>query len=596
MSAPPSTSSASPPKAWKYIALSLMVLLILIPLWMMFVSLVLQPEYTVNPEVSMTNRLMWWLIAPVTAVALFAGWRWQAASTQAKAAQEAPALPAQPAAPAARAPLDEAARREYVLEVIGLGVTLDKHRQGKLWEALQQGHAFGSIREQDPMKYPWSAEDKEGQEGGRSASTLENGVGRIPLYWPTPSFYADGPVDTPDDPSSDVNPSVGIVGANDSNGLLWTLFVSAGFELSEHPDRLLERAFAFFDAHPDVPYVVIAASDGLTLRDDARPKGSPPLIKDGHYIPSMPDSSALFVLARRERVEAIRPFAVEDVVEHTIEDIDELNRRGLARRIGVNYLRLMSLAQPRSKDAVHRNLTVPEWLAESAKLSKSPDFYPDRTISFYADRFNPFGGGVVRAPEGFKPTPWFPVPWTKEQLAEFDALPTLGYLHRPTYINLTDQDGKPLQRRDARTKALIQGWQQALLTLPEAQRKTAPARIVASTGGDTDKLVALTSLINTQAEAGGPELDAAKPSQWVNTDARLGNTGAATWFVQMGIGVLASHIDGGISAAINLRDDKEASVIFISPPPEDKRQKQNKANVFKNNTTPAIDPANYQQP
>ena len=50
-----------------------------------------------------------------------------------------------------------------------------------------------------------------------------------------------------------------------------------------------------------------------------------------------------------------------------------------------------------------------------------------------------------------------------------------------------------------------------------------------------------------------------------------------------------------MSAAINLRNDKEASVIFISPPPEDKRLKQNKALVFKNNTTPAIDPANYPQ-
>jgi len=594
MSATPVAAPVRPPKAWQYITLSLMALLILIPLWMMFVSLVLQPEYTVNPEVSMTNRMMWWLIAPVTAVALFAGWRWQAASTQAKAAQEAPALQVEPAPPAASTPVDEVARREYVLEVIGLGVTLDKYRQGKLWEALQQGHAFGSIREQDPMRYPWSAEDKEGQEGGRSASTLENGVGKIPLYWPTPSFYADGPIATPYYALSEAVPAEGLVASADSNGLTWTLFVSAGFELSEHPDRLLEKAFAFFDTYPDVPYLVIAASDGLTLRNEARPEGAPPLIKDGHYIPSMPDSSALFVLARRERVEAIRPFAVEDVVEHTIEDIDELNRRGLARRIGVTYLRLMRAAQPRSKDAVERNLTVPEWLAESAKLAKDPDFYPDRTISFYADRFqHPFGGGVVRAPEGFKPTPWFPVPWTKEQLAEFDALPTLGYLHRPTYIKLTDQDGKPLQRRDERTKALIQGWQQALLTLPEAQRKAAPARIVASTGGDTDKLVALTSLINTQAEAGGPELDAAKPSQWVNTDARLGNTGAATWFVQMGIGVLASHIDGGVSAAINLRNDQEASVIFISPPPEDKRIKQNRANVFKNNTTPAIDPANY---
>ncbi|MGC4060178.1 MAG: DUF2875 family protein [Aquabacterium sp.] len=374
-------------------------------------------------------------------------------------------------------------------------------------------------------------------------------------------------------------------------------FVSAGFELSEHTDRLLEKSFAFFDAHPDVPYVVVAASDGLSLRDEARPEGAPPLIKDGHYIPSMPDSSALFVLARRERVEAIRPFAVDDVIEHTIEDTDELNRVALARRVGLAHMKLQETVRPRSKDAVKRNPTVSEWLAESAKLAKSPDFYPDHTISFYAERLkHPLGGGVVRAPENFKPTPWFPVPWTKEQFAEFDRLPTLGYIHRPVYIKMTDQDGHVLQRRDDRAKALLEGWQQALLTLPEDQRKTALKRVITATGGDTNKVVALSGLMNAQAAAGGPELDAAKPSQWINTDARLGNTGAATWFVQMGIGVLASHIDGGVSAAINMRDDKEISVIFVSPPPEDKRQKQNAENVLKNNTKPAIDPANYQNP
>ena len=63
----------------------------------------------------------------------------------------------------ANASAGEQARREYVLEVIGLGVTLDKYRQGKLWDALQQGSPFTTIREQDPKKYPWTASDRMGQ-------------------------------------------------------------------------------------------------------------------------------------------------------------------------------------------------------------------------------------------------------------------------------------------------------------------------------------------------------------------------------------------------------------------------------------------------
>ena len=81
----------------------------------------------------------------------------------------------------------------YVLEVIGLGVSLDKHRQGKLWDALQKGHPFATIREMDPNKYPYKSSDKLGYEGGASASALENGVGGLPMYWAAPSFYAKDP-------------------------------------------------------------------------------------------------------------------------------------------------------------------------------------------------------------------------------------------------------------------------------------------------------------------------------------------------------------------------------------------------------------------
>ena len=102
------------------------------------------------------------------------------------------------------------------------------------------------------------------------------------------------------------------------------------------------------------------------------------------------------------------------------------------------------------------------------------------------------------------------------------------------------------------------------------------------------------TLYLAQAEAGGPELRLDKPNEWINTDARLGNTGSASWFMNMALGVMGSYIDGGVSAAINLRNDREASLIFISPPPPEKLKAQGSA-IFKNQVTPAIDPANYQQ-
>ena len=63
----------------------------------------------------------------------------------------------------------------------------------------------------------------------------------------------------------------------------------------------------------------------------------------------------------------------------------------------------------------------------------------------------------------------------------------------------------------------------------------------------------------------------------------------------MGIGVMGSYLSGGTSAAINLRDPTGASIVFISPPTEAKRNAQAGRDVFKHTVQPAIDPANYVQ-
>ncbi|MCK6389025.1 MAG: DUF2875 family protein, partial [Zoogloea sp.] len=443
---------------------------------------------------------------------------------------------------------------------------------------------FSTIREMDPEKYPYSATDKLGTEGGGAASTLENGIGGLPMYWPAPSFYASSPFEDPNDPASEQDPPIGIVAGNDSNALGQTLFIPAGYALSDHPDRLLEKAFAFFDAHPDVPYLVVAASDGMYFRHLYRPKGSPRLIRDGHYVPEMPGSSALFVLARRERVDALRPFAFDDTDRAVLGP--EQNRTGLARRQFLVHLRL-ARALGQAKGAPDRWPTVPEWLAAAKEFSQRPDVLGPRSVSVLD-----IADDVVHVPKGYTPSPWFPIPWNKYQLETFDRLPTLGYLHRPHYIPLTDADGKPLTRRSERVAALVEGWNQALESLPEAERKTALKRVISSTGTSPDRLTELTALLDAQAEAGGPELHLDKPNEWINLEPRLGNTGSASWFMGMALGVMGSYIDGGVSAAINLRNDREASLIFISPPPPDKIEAQGRG-VFKNQVTPAIDPANY---
>jgi hypothetical protein len=104
-------------------------------------------------------------------------------------------------------------------------------------------------------------------------------------------------------------------------------------------EHILEDVFAFFDTHPDVPYIILNSHDGMESRDINRSPNTPELLKDGYYIPEMPDASALFVLARRERIDAVRKFAYDDAPPE--DSVDDLNTYGVARRLYLAYDELM---------------------------------------------------------------------------------------------------------------------------------------------------------------------------------------------------------------------------------------------------------------
>jgi hypothetical protein len=532
-----------------------------------------------------------WLLAAVLGIVLVIGGR------SVIAARDADTRQTQASAAAAKL-RDQAAaqtaqgQHEYVLEVINIGVTFDKFRQGKLWDALQSGSAYTSLREPDPKKYPWTMFDKLGLSGGRIGDTLENGAGYTVTEWGTPVFNARPP-DQSKYAGNPLMPDMGISGSAESSGMSTSLFVAGPAHFAERPDHILNDVFEFFDANPDVPYVVLNSDDGMGVRHVSRSPGSPPLVKEGYYVPDMPDSSTLFVLARRERVDPIRPFAYEDIDDYRTP-MEVLNRDGVARRLFLGYLDLTK-SLPRPEKVTHdRPPTIPEWLAYAAKFSTRPDIRGTGQISFLDREFN----AKHRPPLDWTPTPWFPIPWSKLQIQQFDSMATLGFIHRPVFVKTTDEHGKPLPRRDARQKALIEGLQEALRTLPEAERAKGPARVIAATNNQTDQLVALEGMLHQYAAQGGPEIDSGKLDQFLNIDRRLGNTGAATLFMQMAIGVMGSYRAGGPSLAVNLRDPHEATFIFISPPSEEKRkaQQESRGDVFRSIKSMAVTPENDAAP
>jgi hypothetical protein len=538
------------------------------------------------------NKL-WLLLATVGFIALVLGGRWIAAARQADARQMQFKVDSEKAREQRKAAHTAVGKREYVLEVISLGVTLDKYRQGKLWDALQDGNPFQLLREQDPKKYPWTDLDKLGMSGGRGGAALENGVAYTVSEWGVPVFNAAAPNHNVLDHDTPLTPDMGLADGADSSGLSNYLFVVGPRRFEERPDRILDDVFAFFDANPDIPYVILNSNDGMYIRNAYRPAGAPWLVKDGYYVPEMPDSAVLLLLARRERVEPLRPFAYDDIDDYKV-GVDVLNRDGIARRLYLAYNQL-TRSLPKPSEVYERTPLIHEWLAAAAKFSVRPDIRGTGPTSFLDREFN----AKHRPPLDWKPTPWFPVPWSKTQLNDFDRMPTLGYIHRPVFVKMTDEHGKPLGRRDARQQALLAGLHEALQTLPEAERAKGPARVIAATNNQTEQLVALEGALHGYAADGGPEIDSGKLKQFINIDRRLGNTGASTLFMQMAIGVMGSYRDGGPSMAVNLRDPHEASIIFISPPPDEKRKTQEHArggDVFRSIQSPAIDPANYAVP
>jgi hypothetical protein len=593
----PNSSEASP-KLWTYLALALSGIVFLVLAWAMFTHFQLQQDpYNQTRELSMNskeNHPYWrWvallvLVVVLGLIALHLGTRVKNAGT----AAAAPALTTMPS---------QSDKREYVLEVIGLGVTLDKYRQGKLWEALQGGNPYASIREQDPTKYPWSWQDKHGIGGGRGGDALENGAQYTPMYYGVAVLNAEPPVYDERLIDRADKPNAGLANGAVASGMAWHLFVVGPRRFAERPDRILDDVFAFFDAHPDVPYIVLNSDDGMGQRDSFATSGSPSLVRNGHYIPEMPDASALFVLARRERVDPVRPYVWDDPDNEFVQNIFRWMYGELMSELPYpdREKKIMRTPSQVGADPVrHENVygerqpLVNEWLEAAAAFAQRPDVR-GTGVSGTLSHINPF---AHYPPKEWKPTPWFPIPWNRAQLETFDKLPTLGFIHRPTFVKLTDEHGKPLTRAADRQKALQAGWQAALQTLPEAERSKAPARIVAATGGSTDRLIALHSMMNAMAASGGPEIDSGKSSHFIDTDKRLGNTGAATLFVQMAIGVMGSYRDGGVSAAVNLRDESEASIVLISPPSDEKRKTQrhpNGGDVFAHHGTPAVDPANY---
>lgn len=426
--------------------------------------------------------------------------------------------------------------REFALEVLGMGAAFDHLQHEALWQALRQGDPYTSVRNRDPKLYPWRAAQKLEASATRSGAIFAQAVSNTPIYWVAPLLYA-----SLDGQGFADNAVTGIPPLPEA-------VVQNRFALAEHrpapPERIVELAFALFDQYPDLPYAVVFADSSLARREQSDGRETGHLAKDGYYLPAHPDAVAVLVLGRRDRAAALRTHGWADPNNDFVR---------------VTSTRALRASLQAAKEGEKNMPGVAAWLAQTAILARDPQ------------RYDGLGPTHMKAwnndpPHGWKPTPWLPVAWTHAQLACFGQLPALAHIHRPVHIAFTDEQGHTIARNDRRLERLMDGWCEALRTLPAAVRDAGPLRVIASTGNNERQLLALHGLLHQYAAQGGPEIDTSDIASFTDMGRRLGDAGAATLPLQLVLGVLASHKAGGVSAVIHMQTDGAgATIVFVRP-------------------------------
>ncbi|WLI91746.1 DUF2875 family protein [Massilia sp. R2A-15] len=396
-------------------------------------------------------------------------------------------------------------------------------RQAQVWIEMQK-HPGGSILPSDLSRYPTNVTIKDLATGKRSADAFEAGANHFVEWWPIPSISAWSHCDDPEVPSifGKTNFDYFNDRANDLRmpaGMHYHRIASLGSVFLDEPEEVLERAFQFFDQNPDVPALLIFAADGDMTRSMTGDMTREKYWEEGpRRFDSMTESMVTLVLARRERVDALRPYATAANGDRNAQFFAERDRQLNAAR------------------AAARGAGKPE---------------PTKVV--------------------FKPSQYLPTPWTAEQLSQFDRLPTIAVVHRPVRVTYRkDKHGKPtfdpaqkasLMHEQEQQAAFKVGLDAALRDVPGGK----PARVFYDTAGPASGRHVVPFTVAAYHSL--PGFDLFKPEQGYDISARIGNTGAASPFVQWALAAMAGYQKNDTSMTLNLRQNDEATITVVTPSP-----------------------------
>jgi hypothetical protein len=528
------------PRFWPW----LLLLIASFTIWVVMVEAVIRPPSLILESSPMMQRLSWWFLPPITLVlTLFSG-LWLFSSAKVAAAeqlqQQAQSKEEAQRTAAALAAAQAKEKRQFSLEIRGLGVTIDRYRQMDIWKRLDKtNHPLKSMLSQNPDDYPWSEVERRLIHAKRLNDTFANALLYWVERWPIPVLVAD--------PKRGINQ---ILAAENGSGLAIHMFSAVDSHISEGGDQLVEQLFKLFDENPELPAAVLLSVDTLTIKPEPRSD------LDARFVPSLPDSVAAILVTRTDRVDQfIRPFAVD-----VPYDIDKRDTKYDIIKLWNFYFKQRNIYDKETKKG----------------FDTMPSAYWNEHAKELIAQVDPNGGqgGILpfwnQGKAGFKPTPWVPVRWTKWQIEEYDLAPLVGHLHRPVEIDLKGKNDS------AKATAIAAGWQQALATLPDG---SVPEWLFYDTGADGKQVIPFSRAMSLDSTP--HPLDFSDAAHSYNLSQRIGNTGASSAFVQLGLGTMRSYQKGGVSATVNLRQPHRASIIMISPPTaaEKARNKPNPNNL-----------------
>lgn len=439
----------------------------------------------------------------------------------------------------------------WSLELRGVGIAPGANHQTSVWKKIrvpgQDG--FSSIYSQDPNDYPDSASTREDNAGLSTGAAFRYAAADSVAYWPIPVFAVEPPIR--DD--REIIRAAGLIGEGRFSGSLGvTLFLWQQDANTTHAQATIEQLFGLFDDTPELPMAMIAARDGDVMRCSYAPLGTPPM-RDERFVPVVEDTTAVLLVARSDRVERyLRPYA-PDYAENNQDTRTDLGK--LWALFFKTKTRALNHYEEEARNAGARDATGPGttptsfWQAVLPELWKTTD---------------------NRGPGDFKPTPWLPIRWAKHQVEEFDHAPHLGHLHRPIKVPLRDADGK-LLKQALQTQAMLEGWKQALATLPEG---SVPARVFYDGHDGTALGVALNNALHS-LNVDGHGLELGNVDEGFDIGRRIADVGLTSPLVQIGLGAIASYHEGGVSAVVYAGADGSATIQMVRPPSAEEKAKNN---------------------